>query len=61
MGTERVKEEVGADTRINVRLSKKAKGNGDPMQSVNYQISLYPRHENKKIERRVRKRHQKIS
>ena len=31
------------------------------MQRVNYQISLYPPHENRKIERRVRKRHQKIS
>ena len=35
--------------------------NGDPMQRVNYQISLYPPHENKKIERRARKRHQQIS
>ena len=34
--------------------------NGDPMQRVNYQISLYPPHENRKIERSVRKRHQQI-
>ena len=31
------------------------------MQSVNYQISLYPPHENRMIERRVRKRLQQIS
>ena len=31
------------------------------MKRVNYQISLYPWHENRKIERRVRKRHQEIS
>ena len=31
------------------------------MQRVNYQISLYPPHENRKIERRVRKRYQEIS
>ena len=31
------------------------------MLRVNYQISLYPQHENKQIERRVRKRHQQIS
>ena len=31
------------------------------MQRVNYQISLYPPHGNKKTERRVRKRHQKLS
>ena len=30
------------------------------MQRVNYQISLYLPHENRKIERRVRKRHQEI-
>ena len=31
------------------------------MQRVNYQISLYPRNENRNIEGRVRKRHQQIS
>ena len=31
------------------------------MQRVKYQISLYPQLENRKIERTVRKRHQKIS
>ena len=31
------------------------------MQRVNYQISLYPPHENRKIERRVRKIHHEIS
>ena len=41
--------------------TRKAIGYGDPMQRVNYQISLYPPHENRKIEKRVRKRHQKIS
>ena len=30
------------------------------MQRVNYQISLHPQHENRKVEIRVRKRHQKI-
>ena len=40
---------------------EKAIGYGDSMQRVNYQISLYSPYENKKIERRVRKRHQKIS
>ena len=35
---------------------RKAIGNWDLMQRVNYQISLYPPHENKKIER-VRKRY----
>ena len=38
---------------------RKAIGNGAPMQRVNYQISLYSPHENRKIERRERKRHQK--
>ena len=37
-------------------VDKKGIGNGNPMQKVNYQISLYPPHENRKIERRVRKR-----
>ena len=36
---------------------KKAIGNGDPMKRVNYQISVYPPHENRKIERE-RNRHQ---
>ena len=31
------------------------------MQWVNYQIVLHPPHENRKIERRVRKIHQQIS
>ena len=31
------------------------------MQRVNYEISLYSPHDNKKIERRARKIHQKIS
>ena len=31
------------------------------MKRVNYQISLNPPHENRKIERRARKRHQEIS
>ena len=31
------------------------------MQRINYQISLYPPHENTKIERKVKKRHQEIS
>ena len=35
--------------------TRKEIGNGDPMQSVNYQISLYPPLEDRKIERRVRK------
>ena len=39
----------------------KAIGNWGPMQRVNYQISLYSPHENRKVERRVRKRHQQIS
>ena len=43
----------------NIRgLQTKVIGNGDPMQSVIYQISLYPPHENRKIEIIVRKRHQ---
>ena len=32
-----------------------------PMHRANYQTSLYHPHENKKIERRVRKRYQQIS
>ena len=40
---------------------RKAIRNGDPMQKVNYQISLYPPHENGKIKRSVSKRHQEIS
>ena len=40
---------------------RKAIGNGDPMQRVNYQISLYPPHEERKVERRVRKIHQELS
>ena len=39
--------------------TRKAIGNWDLMQRV--QISLHPPHENRKIERRARKRHQKIS
>ena len=31
------------------------------MQKVNYQISFYPPYKNRRIERRVRKRHQEIS
>ena len=31
------------------------------MQRINYQISLYPPLENRKIEMRVRKKHQEIS
>ena len=40
------------------RATRKTIGNWDLKQRVNYQISLYPPHENKKIERRVRKIHQ---
>ena len=40
---------------------RKAIGNRDPMQRVNYQIPLYPPYENRKNERRARKRHQEIS
>ena len=36
-------------------------GYEDPMQRVNSQISLYPLHENRKIESRVRKIHRQIS
>ena len=35
--------------------TRKAIGNGDLMQKVNYQISLYLLHENRKIERKLRK------
>ena len=41
--------------------TRKAIGNGDPMRRVNDQISLYPPHENRKIEGRVREIHQEIS
>ena len=39
----------------NTWYPKKGIGNRDPMQRVNYQISLYPPHKNRKIERRVKK------
>ena len=41
--------------------TSKAIGNRDPIQRVNYQISLYPPYEKEKIGKRVRKRHQEIS
>ena len=41
--------------------TRRAIGDGDPMRRVNFQIRLYPPHENRKIERRLRGRHHKIS
>ena len=38
------------------RPTRKAIGYGDSMQRVNYQISLYSPHENRKIERKVKRK-----